>query len=1215
MAKIKSEDLRLNIIVGGDKARKEMQDLQAAINKDKTAVDALNKSYKQAVKQYGAASGAAKQFKTNLDQAKASLDANRQKHNALQSAISLENKTMSELHKHIKATRMALINAVPGTKNFENLSREIKTATARLKELKGQSQETENILSGFGGAGMLAALGGIGLGVHGLIRGVSSAVSTMKDFEQANANLSTILGRPVREIAKLTQNALELGRTTEYTASQVTGLQTELAKLGFNEPQILSMTEPVLHFATAVGADLPEAAAFAGASLRIFNLRAEDTEDLLSAMAVSTNKSALNFSYLQTAMSIVGPVAQSFGFSARDTIALLGSLANAGFDASSAATATRNILLNLANDSGKLARRLGGPVTSLEELVSGLEKLNETGIDLAGTLELTDKRSVAAFNAFLSNTDGIRDLSSALGNVNGELDRIADERLDTLEGSTKKLQSAWEGFVLSLRNGTGILRDLADFATDVLSKITPKSPDEKAVADFYKKIERVYKKHGKEAGDEIVADMIQRQQNTADFWLISLENDSSRVASQLKTSVVRDAQSIVTAANQVMSNLYGLPAGWTTQGTFITPPANSGDPATGGETPPPPSNTTPPSGGKKSWSLQSDKDYQQAKLDLLKQYNSGAIKSQEEYDERLYELEIQTYEKRLARGKMSASDKLSVETAYQEAMMKHLKSFQDEVARSEKSREDARKKKEGDEKKRREQAAKDAPSLIAAVAAEDAKAQNDLDKIRDAAIAAEDARYAEEKKKFQGQKDALEAIERRHQLNLDKIRLENFDRNLSDIDKEHKQLQAKTEAIYADRLSTIKKGSGAELAITRDKNRALLFEDLVFLRKKLEILQKVVDTKTFDGALLTDEQYAAYQEKLNTVKKALGETYSAIKGTDQGMLSGAGGGTMFGVSQSDWEQFFENIDDGTMAAKNLETAMTAIGGAAQEAFGIARKAIKATAAKEQEELKQWEEGNENKKKELERRLSEGLMTQAQYDAEIKAMEDEKARREEEMKLKQAKREKAINLTEAIINTATSVTKTIAQWGLPWGLIPAALAAAMGAAEIAIIAKTPVTTGYAEGGLVTTRREQDGRRYPARLSPDKRGFVSSPTILVGEEGGEYVIPSEGMENPYLAPFINTIETARRNGTLRNLRLEAVQPTAISMVRATGGSTAPTSRTSSTVSSATDPALMRMLEKLMHRLDNPIAPEIPIAGSRGLKSQLDKYENQRKKGRLG
>lgn len=1209
MAKIKSEDLRLNIIVGDGKGRKELQDLQKAIKDGKKEVDSLNKSYKDAVKQCGEASASARKYKTELDKAKSSLDANKKKHAEISSAISLENKTLSELQKHLKATKTALSKAVPGTQNWNNLNREVRLTTERLRELKSQSEDTGQVLAGFGGTGMLAMFG---LGVAGVVSGISSAVNKMKEFEQANANLSTILGKPVREIANLTENAMELGRTTEYTASQVTGLQTELAKLGFTEPQILSMTEPVLHFATAVGADLPEAAALAGATLRTFNLKAEDTEDLLSVMAVSTNKSALNFSYLQTAMSIVGPVAQSFGFSARDTISLLGSLANAGFDASSAATATRNILLNLANDSGKLAKELGGPVKSLDELIDGLAKLNDTGIDLAGTLELTDKRSVAAFNTLLSNTDGIRDLRDSLEGVNGELDRIADERLDTLEGSTKKLQSAWEGFVLSLRNGTGILRDLADFATDVLGKITPKSPDEKAVQKFYKDVEKVYKKHGKEAGDEIVADMIRRQQNTADFWLVSLSNDSSRVASQLKTQVVRDAKAIVTAANQVMANLYSLPSGWTTQGTFITP-VDNGDGGTGtgnSDNTPPPSDRKSKS-SKKSWSLSSDIEYQKARLELLKQYNAGEIKSKEEFDYRMNELELMTYEKRLANGKMHTDERLSVETSYQEARKKNLETFSNSVKESEKKLEEDRKKKTEDDLKVR--------TLLNTVAEAEAKLQNDLNGIRDAALEAENIRYEKEVKtyrekvkKYGENKKELEAIERQHQINLDKIQLEDFDRRVANIKTQYQRERAAIEAEYADRIAATKKGSGEEVAVRRNMNKELLAADERCLTDQAKLLREIVTSGFFNGVELTKEQKEAYLKQLNEVRKAIGDTQSAIKGTDNGMMSGTGGGTMFGVGQSDWEQFFANISDSTMAAKNLETAMMAIGDAAKQGFSIAEKAIKLTADREKAELKEWEEANEKKKADLELRLKDGLMTQSQYDAEIKAMEDEKAAREEEMKLKQAKRQKAMQLSQAIINTAVSVTQTLAQWGLPWGAIPAALALAMGAAEIAMIAKTPIESfGAAEGGMVEAKRKQDGKRYPARLSPDKRGFVSSPTILVGEEGGEYVIPTEGVENPYLAPFINTLEYARRNGTLRSLRIEAAQPYITTASRAVGGFTG---YSGTTVVTSDDPEMKRMLEKLMYRLDNPIAPEIPIAGSRGLRSQLDRYDAQRKRGRV-
>lgn len=309
------------------------------------------------------------------------------------------------------------------------------------------------------------------MAIRGLFSSLNNSIQKIRDFEQANADLGTIVGANADELRRLTDSALELGRTTEYTASQVTQLQTELAKLGFGTQSIETMQKPVLQFATAVGASLPDAAALAGATLRSFGLNVSDTEDVLATLAVATNRSALSFSYLKTAMSIVSPVANTFGFSVRDTAALLGTLADAGFDASSAATATRNILLNLADANGKLAQSLGAPVHTLPDLVSGLQRLRDRGIDLAETLELTDKRSVAAFNTFLNGSDNLRRLRENLEDVNGELGRIAEDRLNTVEGSIKLLQSAWEGFVLSFYNSRGTIKSVIDFITSGIEGI------------------------------------------------------------------------------------------------------------------------------------------------------------------------------------------------------------------------------------------------------------------------------------------------------------------------------------------------------------------------------------------------------------------------------------------------------------------------------------------------------------------------------------------------------------------------------------------------------------------------------------------------------------------------------------------------------------------------------------------------------------------------
>ena len=348
-----------------------------------------------------------------------------------------------------------------------------------------------------------ALTGTIGL-IITFVRYLTGAAKTMREFEQANANLSTILGVTRDEMKALTDSALSLGRTTEYTARQVTELQTELAKLGFGQGSIISMQKSILQFATAVGANLADAAAVAGSTLRAFNLRSAETEETLATLAVATNKSALSFERIQTSIGTVFPVANAFGLTVKDTTALLGALANAGFDASSAATATRNIILKLADANGKLAKAMGGPAKTFDEIIDGLISLRKAGTDLNEALELTDRRSVAAFSAFISGAESARELRQSLEDVNGELERIENERLNTVEGSTKLLKSAWEGLTLAFQNSNGAIKDTIDWLTQLVHAMQvaffPQETFVSESADRYmKEIQDYYAKNGAEA--------------------------------------------------------------------------------------------------------------------------------------------------------------------------------------------------------------------------------------------------------------------------------------------------------------------------------------------------------------------------------------------------------------------------------------------------------------------------------------------------------------------------------------------------------------------------------------------------------------------------------------------------------------------------------------------------------------------------------------------
>lgn len=470
MAKLKPDYIEWVLTLNASDAQKEIHNLS---EKNKELRDSNKDLKKKMTELIATGKAGGKQWKNLTDR----LNSNNK-------AISENNKKIAECEKRLDKTTMS---ANQLARKANALRKELRDTVKSLqpekyaaleKELKevekAYGQATKKA-EGFGGsllslnkiktvlAGVFVTIGAMITG-H-IVGGLRDAISTIIEFEKKNSTLAAILGTTKKSIKDLTDEARRLGATTSYTAAQVTALQIELAKLGFFKEDIKAMTPSVLKFAKAVDTDLASAATLAGATLRIFNLDAEDTERALSTMAIGTTSSALNFEYLNSAMSTVGPVANSFGFTIEETIALLGALANSGFDASSAATATRNILLNLADSSGKLALALGGPVNNLDDLIKGLKKLNSEGIDLNKALELTDKRSVAAFNTFLNGTDTVLALCDAVTGAEDAFNAMSEEMGDNVQGALNRLSSTIEGVVLRFYESKGILRDLIDLVT------------------------------------------------------------------------------------------------------------------------------------------------------------------------------------------------------------------------------------------------------------------------------------------------------------------------------------------------------------------------------------------------------------------------------------------------------------------------------------------------------------------------------------------------------------------------------------------------------------------------------------------------------------------------------------------------------------------------------------------------------------------------------
>jgi chromosome segregation ATPase len=199
-------------------------------------------------------------------------------------------------------------------RTYRGVTKEAKAGDATLKKIDSTVGDNFRNVGNYTGAlkklgGAMATLAG-GFGIMKLLRGATDIVV---NFDQAVADLGAISSQSTEEeLEALTAQAKELGATTQFSATQITEMQIELAKLGFTADQIQDSTAGVANFAAATGADIPAAAALAGSALRGFGLEASEMERVVSTLGVATTKSALDFEKLNSGLAGVAPVANAF---------------------------------------------------------------------------------------------------------------------------------------------------------------------------------------------------------------------------------------------------------------------------------------------------------------------------------------------------------------------------------------------------------------------------------------------------------------------------------------------------------------------------------------------------------------------------------------------------------------------------------------------------------------------------------------------------------------------------------------------------------------------------------------------------------------------------------------------------------------------------------------------------------------------------------------
>jgi TP901 family phage tail tape measure protein len=308
-------------------------------------------------------------------------------------------------------------------------------------------------------------------------------MNQMMAFDDAIRMTGAVSQSSAEQLESLRQTALELGRTTSFTAVEVASLMGELGRAGFKPDEINAMTAAVLNLSRASGTDAVLASGIMAATLRQFSMGAGEATRVANVLTLAANSTFNSVESLGEALSYAGPVAADLGMTLEDTVAILGTLGNVGIQGSNAGTALRRITTMTAAEAEKMkeifrvsfldaAGNVRPLITVMGELAQSTNGL-PTGERIAKMNEAFGLLGITGASVMAKAAANTTDLANSLRQA-GSVAADTAANMDAGPGGTWRiLTSAIEGASIAI--GTALspqFMKLGAWVTETTGKLT-----------------------------------------------------------------------------------------------------------------------------------------------------------------------------------------------------------------------------------------------------------------------------------------------------------------------------------------------------------------------------------------------------------------------------------------------------------------------------------------------------------------------------------------------------------------------------------------------------------------------------------------------------------------------------------------------------------------------------------------------------------------------
>lgn len=322
------------------------------------------------------------------------------------------------------------------------------------------------------------------------------------DFDKQMSSTQAVLNleKQSAEYAQLRADAINLGASSSFSASQVAQAQFELAAGGFDAAKVHASIKGSLDLAAAGKVELAQAAEIAIGTLNGFGLATDQIGRMNDVMVETTNRSATSVIDLGETMKYVAPIAKQYGVSLEQAHAMTGLLGNANIKGSEAGTALRAMMARIASPPKAAIEAFAsikvspvdknGQLKDLSILFAEIQRKtkslsNSQRLDIYSSIAGVEAMSAMAVlvdqTAVLDEKTGqtvnkLYEMTQGLQQAGGAAAKVAAIQMDNLAGDLDAAKGAFETLSITVAGEGGVLhgtlREAVQNIAQLINKIT-----------------------------------------------------------------------------------------------------------------------------------------------------------------------------------------------------------------------------------------------------------------------------------------------------------------------------------------------------------------------------------------------------------------------------------------------------------------------------------------------------------------------------------------------------------------------------------------------------------------------------------------------------------------------------------------------------------------------------------------------------------------------